>query len=145
MSEGRQYRIWVPGTPKAKGSPSILRRAGSWRPFVRESPEVIAWQDSVRIEMMKLCRDHPELPTDAPVSLDLTFILPRQQYAPKTKPKTRELAKTGERLSRLLAVTEDALVGELFRHREQIVDVVMRKRVSFSETRPSLTLVATVG
>lgn len=120
--------VWVPGVPRGKGSPDVMRvqhgrRAG--KGFVREKTATIAWEKSVRT----VARFSPHgLLVDAPVALELGFLLPRIQT---TRGRDDvELGAVPPDIDKLARAVLDGLQRELFVNDSRVTRLLATKRAA---------------
>lgn len=121
-------RFFVPGAPKAKGSPAILRHKQSGKPFVRESPAQRSWESVVhelaryRARAQGWCGLYP-----GPVAVQLFFHLPP---SPGKKPAH---GKPHPDIDKLVRSCLDAMSGILYADDVQVVELSTTKRIAEGE------------
>ncbi len=114
----REYRFQVRGLPQPKGSARAFMIRG--RPVITSTTRNLKqWEQLVRYQL----QDFAGPPWEGPVSLSLTFYLPR----PKSAPKRVQHPATRPDLSKLLRSVEDALTGIVYRDDAQIVSLTAVK------------------
>lgn len=127
-------RFFVRGTPRSKGSPSIYRRKGTGRPFVRESPGEIAWETSIRVLAGVQRRRAQVKPLAGPVRVELLFRLPAGGKRKRKDGQQRAawLSPTID-IDKAARAVLDAIARELYADDRQVVELVARKRLALPE------------
>lgn len=118
----------VPGRPAPQGSKKYY---GPKR-VVEMSKYVGAWRDDVRAGCMRVWGARP--PIDAPVVLEVEFVMPR----PKTAPKRSTPSATGAPdLSKLVRSTEDAITSAgVWRDDSRVVATLAWMRIAEIDEAP---------
>jgi crossover junction endodeoxyribonuclease RusA len=112
-------RLFIPGTPAPQGS---KRHVGHGR-MIESSVAVGPWRERVALAVHQ--EGCPLL--DGPVSLDLTFVMPRPKSTPKTRTPPAIKRPDLDKLERAIL---DALTGIAFRDDAQVVELSANKRLA---------------
>jgi Holliday junction resolvase RusA-like endonuclease/uncharacterized protein YbjQ (UPF0145 family) len=129
--------FFVPGKPCSKGSPTILRtRAG--RPFVREKPTEVSWEETIRV-VAGVAKRREVFPMFAagPVAVRLSFILPRSGRRQGTTEMLAAL-KPHPDTDKLSRAVLDALARCLYADDCQVTELRASKRVAETSERPGV-------
>lgn len=121
-------RFFVRGQPRGKGSPAILRRRGTGKPFVREKPSEKSWECAIRVlAMLERRRTGWSLLESGPVRVELEFVLPVSERARAADPCASSRAPDADKLARAVL---DALSRSVYGDDRQVVELVVRKRLA---------------
>jgi crossover junction endodeoxyribonuclease RusA len=92
------------------------------------------WRKAVTTQAKRIMEEFENLPTDQPVILNITFVMPRPKMhfgtgrnAEVLKPGAPEHHKTKPDRTKLLRSTEDALTGILWKDDSQVIAGDIRK------------------
>ena len=122
-------RFFVPGKPCSKGSPAILRNRRTGKPFVREKPTEVSWEQSVRV-VAQVAKHKAvfAMVTAGPVAVTLEFILPRSG---KRQGSANLLAamKPHPDIDKTARACLDAMTGVLYADDCQVTRLVAEKAV----------------
>lgn len=122
-------RFFVPGKPCSKGSPAILRNRRTGRPFVREKPSEVSWEESVRVVAHVAKRKALfAMFTAGPVEVALDFVLPRSGKRQGT-PEMLAAMKPHPDIDKTARAILDALAGVLYADDVQVTRMVTSKAV----------------
>ncbi|MCD4549692.1 RusA family crossover junction endodeoxyribonuclease [Schaalia sp. lx-260] len=104
-------RVWVAGVPVPQGSMKVF--TGSSRPVMvhHKGAELKAWRTKVAFEVTRAAQSKGwELPLDEPVSIDVSFHLPRPTRARFDRPATKpDLDKLMRAIGDALTVTGNVI------------------------------------
>lgn len=118
---------------------------GGRRVYFQSGKGRAAWQRQIRRQAVEVARSHRDLPTDDAVAAVLLFRLPRPKSAPRTIPRTRELAATGFDLDKLCRAAFDALEGPVLKNDARATGLVAFKRVVYGGATPGLEITVHYG
>lgn len=128
--ERRIVSFEVRGVAAPKGSVRAFMPRGARYPIVtHDNPRTRGWQHLVADQAQRVAADGMFA---GPVSLSVTFYLPRPQSLPR---HVRHHTKKPD-LDKLLRCTKDALTGILYRDDSQVVDVIAHKGYAASAVDP---------
>jgi Holliday junction resolvase RusA-like endonuclease len=124
----RPLRFFVPGKPCSKGSPAILRNRSTGKPFVREKPTEISWEESIRVVAGVAKRKEVFALLLGPVAVRLEFVLPRRKGC-TVDAVLRASMKPHPDADKLARAALDALAGVLYVDDCQVTELGVRKAV----------------
>ena len=119
-----RIEFYATGLPKPQGSKKAIPHATTGRPILIESNPAghHAWRRTVATVAAFTMRGRP--PLEGPLTVQMTFALPR----PKSHPKTRPSWPTGRPdLDKLARAVGDSCTGIVWRDDAQVVYLVLRK------------------
>lgn len=118
--------LFVPGRPAPQGSKSFKGMRGG-KPILVESSDYLApWRETVAWHARAVSRGL----TAGPITLTLTFVLPRPVATPKKRTPPAIKYPDVDKLSRAVL---DALTGIAFANDSQVTDLRARKRLAALE------------
>lgn len=120
---GKSYSFHVRGLPKSKGSLQPFVAGG--RAVMARSKASESWEQLVRFQV----QDFVGAPWEGPVSVALTFYLPR----PKSLPKRVRQPATRPDIDKLVRAVLDALTGIVFGDDGQVVSLAASKRYATAD------------
>lgn len=125
-------RFFVPGRPAPQGSKNAFVRGGR-AVVVEVSKGVKPWREAVQDAAVT----HGCQPLDGPVSVRLTFLMPR----PKAMPKKANLTMTKKPdLDKLARAVLDALTGVCFDDDSQVTRLLVVKRRAGTSEEPGVMI-----
>jgi crossover junction endodeoxyribonuclease RusA len=131
VAQPASLRFFVRGSPKSKGSPAIYRRAGTGKPFVRESPAEKSWECAIKVLAQLCARRTGWRCAEGPVAVDLEFLLPSAGKRPRRDGQARAawLSPTID-IDKAARAALDPLASVLYADDRQVVDLRARKRLA---------------
>lgn len=126
--------VFVPGTPAPQGSKSFKGHRGGKAILIESSKAVGPWRERVALAA------HSNAPglSDGPVSVDLTFILPRPKSTPKRSTPPAVKRPDIDKLARAIL---DALTGIWFTDDSTVIDLRATKRLARPDETPGALIV----
>lgn len=126
--------VFVPGAPAPQGSKRHVGRGI----LVESSKAVGPWRERVALA----AHSHARGLLGGPVSVDLTFVLPRPKSAPK---RTTPPAVKRPDLDKLARAILDALTGVWFADDSAVVSLFASKRLAEIEEPPGVHITITTA
>ncbi len=125
-------RFFVPGHPAPQGSKQAFVR-GKRAVLVEVSKRVKPWREAVQDAAIT----HGCQPLDGPVSVKLTFLMPRPKAMPKKANLTMIQKPDSDKLARAVL---DALTGTCFDDDSQVTRLLVVKRRAGTAEEPGVMI-----
>lgn len=125
-------RFFVPGHPAPQGSKQAFVR-GKRAVLVEVSKRVKPWREAVQDAAVT----HGCQPLDGPVSVKLTFLMPRPKAMPKKANLTMTQKPDSDKLARAVL---DALTGVCFDDDSQVTRLLVVKRRAGTAEEPGVMI-----
>lgn len=130
-------RFFVPGHPAPQGSKQAFVR-GKRAVLVEVSKRVKPWREAVQDAAIT----HGCQPLDGPVSVKLTFLMPRPKAMPKKANLTMIQKPDSDKLARAVL---DALTGVCFDDDSQVTRLLVVKRRAGTAEEPGVMILVEPG
>lgn len=130
-------RFFVPGHPAPQGSKQAFVR-GKRAVLVEVSKRVKPWREAVQDAAIT----HGCQPIDGPVSVKLTFLMPRPKAMPKKANLTMIQKPDSDKLARAVL---DALTGVCFDDDSQVTRLLVVKRRAGTSEEPGVMILVEPG
>lgn len=125
-------RFFVPGHPAPQGSKQAFVR-GKRAVLVEVSKRVKPWREAVQDAAIT----HGCQPLDGPVSVKLTFLMPRPKAMPKSAPLTMCARPDLDKLARAVL---DGITGVCFEDDSQVTRLLVVKRRAGTAEEPGVMI-----
>lgn len=132
--------IFVPGRPAPQGSKRYLGNGVS----VESSKAVAPWRADIRSTLLEHL--HDEEPMRGPVTVRLSFVMPRPANTPKTAPTPYAIKRPD--VDKLVRAVLDAIGSAgVWQDDSQVVELFARKRLAEVDEKPgcAIEIMSTVG